>query len=260
MWPHDPGGVAEAHGAVCSVNERFVTPLGDEMEAVSSDAMREIDRIAVTETGPSLLQMMENAGRSMAVLALRRAPVPHEECRVLVMSGRGGNGGGGISCARHLARRVRLVDLCLVGSGRPSAAVEAQLVTYRASPGGEVDMEALVGAGPYDVIVDAVIGYGLRDAPSGEAVRAIAWMNAASAVVLSLDLPSGLHPESGQAPGACVAPEMTLTLHLPKPGLLNLVAGDLCVADLGIPDAVTRRVGVAPPRYGPAFATPLLRV
>ena len=121
-------------------------------------------------------------------------------------------------------------------------------------------MGALVDAGPYDVVVDALIGYGLRDAPSGQAAQAIAWMNAASAVILSLDLPTGLDAVSGQAPGACVAPAATLTLHLPKPGLLNLVAGDLLVADLGIPDAVTKRVGVAPPRYGPTFATPLLRV
>ena len=260
MRPHDPAGVAEASRSTCSVNTRFVTLLGYEMAAVTSEAMREIDRVAVTETGPSLLQMMENAGRSMAVLALRRSPVPHEECRVLVMSGVGGNGGGGISSARHLTSRVHHVDLCLVGSGRRSTAFEAQLATYRESPGGEVDLRALVGAGPYDVIVDGVIGYGLRDAPSGEAARAIAWMIAASAVVLSLDLPSGLDPDSGQAPGACVAPEATLTLHLPKPGLLNLVAGDLCVADLGIPDAVSRRVGVAPPRYGSRFAASLLRV
>jgi len=220
--------------------------------------MREIDRIAVEETGPSLLQMMENAGRSLAVQAIANLTAPVNARRVLVMSGTGGNGGGGICAARHLMGRVGQVDLCVVGAQLSSAA-EAQRGIYRAAMGSEVPFDGLVHLAPYDLVIDAVIGYGLRDAPAGLAARAIAWMNSVSSFVLSLDLPSGVDADGGAAPGSSVRAHATLTLHLPKPGLVGPGAGALSLADLGIPAAVTSRVGASPPSYGEGFVTPLLR-
>ena len=65
--------------------------------------------------------------------------------------------------------------------------------------------------------------------------------------------------DTGDTPGAHVQPSATLTLHMPKPGLANPVAGRLYVADLGIPAGVTGRIGVEPPLYGPAFVVPIVR-
>lgn len=237
----------------------FATLQGDVLPAVSAAQMREIDRIAVEESGPGLLQMMENAGRSMAVVVIKSLG-ERSTARVLVVAGGGGNGGGGLCAARHLAPRVGAVDVTLVEPDRLSPAAATQLRTYRSTRGREVPLASLDNQPPYDLVVDAVIGYGLRAAPTGPARTAIAWMARAGHTVVSLDVPSGLDPDTGLAPGLSVAPRLTLTLHLPKPGLANLAAGELYVADLGIPDEVTRRVGVTPPRYGPAFATPLLRV
>ena len=72
-------------------------------------------------------------------------------------------------------------------------------------------------------------------------------------------LPSGIHPDSGEAPGVHVDAHATLTLHLPKPGLRSPAAGLLFVADLGIPAGVSRRMGIPAPIYGPTFVTPLER-
>jgi NAD(P)H-hydrate repair Nnr-like enzyme with NAD(P)H-hydrate epimerase domain len=86
---------------------RFMTELGADVPAVDSAQMREVDRIAVEETGPSLYQMMENAGRNLALLAMQLLDGGWERAKVLVLAGSGGNGDGGICSARHLANRPR---------------------------------------------------------------------------------------------------------------------------------------------------------
>ncbi|MDT8340523.1 MAG: NAD(P)H-hydrate epimerase [Longimicrobiales bacterium] len=250
----------------------FHAPDGTPIPAVTAAAMREIDRIAVEETGPELLQMMENAGRALARTLLSEVAEP-ERARILIMAGTGGNGGGGICAARHLAPRVRCVELVLTDPERLSATARSQLRTFRHTSGVAVDLEALLrrnrpgipGGRPeppgdgYDAVGDAVLGYSVRGAPRGAAADAVAWLADAAAPVISLDLPSGLDPDTGATPGPVPRPRVTVTLHLPKPGLANPVAGRVVLADLGIPDAATRRAGFEPPRFGRGFLLPLTR-
>src|SRR5215813_3306532 len=92
---------------------RFVTPNAVEVPAVDAAQMREVDRIAIEETGPNLFQMMENAGRNLARLAMDLLGDRWQQAKVLVLAGSGGNGGGGICAARHLANRNVSVTLCL---------------------------------------------------------------------------------------------------------------------------------------------------
>jgi YjeF-related protein N-terminus len=82
---------------------RFGTDTGKEVPAVTAAQMREVDRIAIEETGPNLFQMMENAGSNLAAQALEALGVRWREALVVVLAGPGGNGGGGICAARHLA-------------------------------------------------------------------------------------------------------------------------------------------------------------
>jgi NAD(P)H-hydrate epimerase len=247
---------------------RFFLPDGREVPVVTRSQMQEIDRIAVEETGPNLLQMMENAGRSLAERALARLSGKAPEARVVVMAGPGGNGGGGICAARHLAPRVARLDLCLTEMGTLSEAAARQLAVYRATDGNLVSLVDLENGGsggrggpeaPLSLVLDAVIGYSLAGAPRGTAQDAIRWIGAAPAPVLSLDLPSGMDADTGDTPGVHVTAHDTLTLHLPKPGLRSLAAGALWVADLGIPIEANRRAGVAAPGYGPGFVVPLQR-
>ncbi len=83
----------------------WITDTGVKVPAVTEAQMREIDHIAVEETGPNLFQMMENAGRNLALAAIGMLGDAWQDARVLVMAGSGGNGGGGICAARHLANR-----------------------------------------------------------------------------------------------------------------------------------------------------------
>jgi NAD(P)H-hydrate epimerase len=232
---------------------RFSSPDGREFPAVTRSLMREIDRIAVEETGPSLLQMMENAGRSLAGLVLAHLTGAPDEGSVVVVAGPGGNGGGGICCARHLVSRVGQVHLVLVEPDRLSPAATHQLSVYQATGQGVRSLEGLgtLQADPSrQVLVDAVLGYSLRGAPLGRAAEAIAGIGQTDGPVVSLDLPSGVDADTGETPGLFVTADATLTLHLPKPGLRNPAAGDLWLADLGIPAQVTRRVGIKAPAFG----------
>ncbi len=98
-------------------------------------------------------------------------------------------------------------------------------------------------------MVDAVIGYSLRGDPRGRSAQLIAWANRQSAPVLALDLPSGLHATSGQAATPCIYAAATLTLALPKAGLVKApeLTGRLYLADISIPPLVYRRVGIDAP-------------
>ena len=91
-----------------------------EVPALTSSQMREVDRIAMRETGPNVFQMIENAGRSLAEMALERLGGDWQKARVVVLAGTGGNGGGGITATRQLANRGARVELCLAASDKLS--------------------------------------------------------------------------------------------------------------------------------------------
>ncbi|WP_204960066.1 NAD(P)H-hydrate epimerase [Salinigranum salinum] len=224
--------------------ETFTTDDGRAVPAVTTAEMREIDRIAVEEVGPELLQMMENAGRTLASFARELADGP-----VVILAGDGGNGGGGLCAARHLANHTFDVRVAL---DRPSAALTGAAATqYRTLEGTdatlvETDVDA-AGITEAGVVVDAVIGYGLAGAPRGRATARIDACNAAAAPVLSLDVPSGVDATTGETPGAAVDADHVLTLALPKTGLAGLagpVDGALWLADIGIPREVFNRAGI----------------
>ena len=92
----------------------FITAAGQEVPSVTTEEMREIDRIAMQETGPNPFQMMENAGRNLASLAMELLGAEWSNASYVVLAGPGGNGGGGICAARHLANRGLHVRLCLI--------------------------------------------------------------------------------------------------------------------------------------------------
>ena len=96
----------------------FWTPSGLEVPAVTTDQMREIDRIAMEETGPNLFQMMENAGHNLAEMALETHCENWRQARVVVLAGSGGNGGGDIVATRHLANHGVTVELCLAAADK----------------------------------------------------------------------------------------------------------------------------------------------
>ena len=223
---------------------RFFTNAGLEVPAVTAEHMRELDRIAVEETGPNLFQMMENAGRNLALLAIALLGDAWNSAKIVVLAGSGGNGGGGICAARHLANRGVDVRLCVAEPDHLEDVPAFQRKVFRATSGREIDAASL-SAEPADLILDALIGYGLRAAPRSPVAELIQWAKGTGASILALDVPSGLDATTGGTPGDCIQPHWTMTLALPKTGLLPQRTGQLFLADIGIPVQTYRRLGLS---------------
>lgn len=221
----------------------FYSDTGVHIPALSKKQMREVDRIAVEKFNLGILQMMENAGRNLAQLSstlLKDVPGS-----VVVLAGPGGNGGGGICCARHLHNRGTGVSIAL---SKPEEelgmAAMSQLSVLKNSglkPLGEDEIEAEISRST--LVIDALIGYSLRGAPRGKAAELIATCNEVATRVISLDIPSGMDSTSGDTPGVAVRADITLTLALPKTGLAKF-DGDLYLGDIGIPKEVYKEIGV----------------
>lgn len=235
----------------------FVTDSGVEVPALTTEQMIEVDRIALEKTGPNLYQMMENTGRNLAELALQIWGKKWMEVSVVVLAGTGGNGGGGICAARHLANRNIDVNLCLTRAEQLGEAPAFQRQVFQWTSGREVEITSLEELFP-DLIIDALIGYNLTSVPRGVMADIINWANGCNAPILSLDVPSGIDATSGEAPGAHIRPQWTMTLAMPKTGLTPEKTGDLWLADIGIPEETYRRIGiqyVSP--FGNRFRVPL---
>lgn len=224
----------------------FVTAGGVVLPAVTADEMREIDRIAIEETGPNLYQMMENAGRSLATTAIEILGSAWQTKSIVILAGTGGNGGGGICAGRHIANRGGKVALVITDEYRLGPVPAQQLAIYKGTAGelhGPGDIESLDPS----LIIDALIGYSLTGPPRGTARDLIAWSGESGGRTLSLDVPSGIDSTAGETPGVHVTAQETLTLALPKTGLDVMGVGALRLADIGIQAEVYRRAGVKVP-------------
>ncbi|MBI4546529.1 MAG: NAD(P)H-hydrate epimerase [Ignavibacteriae bacterium] len=224
-------------------NVIFHTDKGIAVPAVTADQMREIDRIPIEETGPNLFQMMENAGRNLASLTIELLGNYWQRASVVVLAGTGGNGGGGICAARHLANRGVRVRLCITEPERLGTVPSLQRKICQSTPGEEVSLEQLSEM-KVDIVLDAVLGYSLNGAPRGRALDLIRWANVSGIPILSLDIPSGIDATTGETPGEHVRSRWTMTLALPKTGLLPKSTGELFLADIGIPVGVYRDLGL----------------
>ncbi len=209
-----------------------------EVPQLTPEQMAEVDRLAIDTFGIQLIQMMENAGRNLADLAQAMLERQVEDRPLLVLAGRGNNGGGGLAAARHLANRGAHVQVVLAHDldtfqGVPARQLEILLTMGVSVMNAENGWE-LPSA---DLIIDALIGYGLQDAPRGPVADLIQLANSHPAPVLSLDIPSGLDGATGRVYTPCIRAEATLTLALPKQGLFLApqITGHLFLADISIP-------------------------
>jgi ADP-dependent NAD(P)H-hydrate dehydratase / NAD(P)H-hydrate epimerase len=154
--------------------------------------------------GP-LEELMERAGTAVAELVFRQFPG-----RVTVVCGKGKNGGDGRVCARVLGARGRDVNV----------------------------VEGVGDLGTPDVIVDALLGTGLRDAPREDAARMIELINASTSPVISVDVPSGVNASTGEVPGVAVSAAATVTFGAAKVGLAiapgRFHAGSVHIAPIGL--------------------------
>lgn len=216
--------------------------------SLTAAQMIEVDRAMIEDYHIELIQMMENAGRAFAELSRRWLGGTVEGRSVFVLCGSGNNGGGGMTAARHLHNWGAQVVVALTKSADDLRGVPAhQLdILHR------MKIPILEPASPlpltFDLILDAIIGYSLSGSPRGAAAELIRWANAQVVPILALDTPSGLDVTSGLAYEPAIRATSTLTLALPKQGLLTSQAkpfvGELYLADIGVPPELYAKMGI----------------
>ena len=222
--------------------------------AVTPAQMAQVDRIMTEEFGVEVLQLMELAGQAVAVWARERLLGDVTGKRVLVLAGSGGNGGDGMVAARLLYAWGALPTVWLSHEAKmlrgPAAHQFQSLVALGIPliPPPEAERADPLALPETDLIIDALLGFGLSGPPSGASARLIAAANAHSAPILAVDLPSGLDAATGEPYTPCIRAAATLTLALPKTGVLTASAGpfvgELAVADIGVPAAAYARLGL----------------
>src|SRR5579871_2040843 len=213
------------------------------MKVVTAEQIRELDRRAMEEFGIAGVALMENAGRAVVdVMAREHGPLAGR--RVAVLCGAGNNGGDGFVIARYLHLAGAEPRVMLLGnpdSLKADARTHFQVyrnLKLRLSTAPDVAAE-IDGLSTYDLLVDALLGTGIKDAPRDAYAQAIAALNKAGRPVISVDVPSGLNSDTGETPGAIVRATHTVTFAYPKLGLFLYPGADcmgrLHVSDIGFP-------------------------
>jgi len=230
-----------------------------QVPALSTLQMVEVDRAMIQDFGIDLIQMMENAGRNLADLARSRflAGDPRGK-RVTVLAGSGGNGGGALVAARRLHNWGAAVAVALAQQSSAMTAVPThQLRILERMSVPIIPAESVASLAAAEVVLDGLIGYSLKGPPRGAAAELIEWANHQSAPVLALDVPSGVDADTGIVFEPAICASATMTLALPKSGLLGPGAeshvGELYLADISVPPGLYQR----PPlniRVAPLFA------
>jgi hydroxyethylthiazole kinase-like uncharacterized protein yjeF len=228
--------------------------------------MGEVDRATIEAGIPGIVLMENAAGRVVEYIARRFSPV--SEQRIVVVCGKGNNGGDGLAIARQLHIRFNPRHLWIVLISDPeelSGDAAANLQMLRAS-GAQEYREFGPEMRPATLVVDAILGTGLSGPAKGAALDAILEINSAFpfAKVVAVDIPSGLSGESGTPPGEYVRADATVTFTAPKvchvmPPACGLM-GELEIAPIGSPplmyesDERIKLALVTPESIAPCFA------
>ena len=215
------------------------------MKALTRAESRDVDRRAIEELGIPGIVLMENAGRGVVDVLMNRGPRPRN---VLILCGKGNNGGDGFVIARHLAIRSVAVQVVILtpaeeftGDARTNFQIIERLGLRIADLSQATELVASLDklAQGCDWLVDAMLGTGAVGEPCEPYRTAIEWLNQQSISKLAVDLPSGLDCDTGQPSATTVRADVTCTFHALKVGFAAREAqeflGDLNVVSIGLP-------------------------
>ncbi|MCC2640463.1 MAG: yjeF [Nitrospira sp.] len=220
---------------------------------VTADQMRSLDRRTITEAHIPGLTLMERAGAgTVAHLELRYGPLTGK-C-ITIVCGKGNNGGDGFVIARLLQRKnVRIQVLLLAPPDDLSPDARTMYRRFQRAAGksavtrpSDADgMRRRLSAS--DIIIDAIVGTGLSTVVTSLYFDAIEAINAAGRPTVAVDIPSGLHADTGTVLGSAVRADLTVTFGLPKVGLyagpgIDYV-GTVRLVDIGIPASFVEALG-----------------
>jgi NAD(P)H-hydrate epimerase len=223
------------------------------MIVVTAEQMRAMDRLTIQKYGTPSLTLMERAGEGVVKAILDRFAEPAKR-GVLILAGKGNNGGDGFVVARLLRQQGITCEVALLASPKDLSVDAAHnLKAYLKTNGKLLEIhsdrsgllnDAVAGKG---LLVDAILGTGTKNAIRGIYADAIRAMNASGLPIVAVDIPSGLDADKGIPLGVCVRAAMTVALAFPKlgevvhPGVDYV--GDLVVADIGIERRALSEVG-----------------
>ncbi len=199
--------------------------------------------------GVSRLQLMENAGQRVAVeIASRFEP---DNARIAIFCGLGGNGGDGFVAARHLNCLGFKVEVILAGRSENILDEEARKNWFALQPLKDVVTlheaydSSLVPEVEADIVVDALLGIGLKGAPRPPVTQLVKKINETKAFRVSVDVPTGINSDSSEVLGEAVKADLTVTFHKVKPGLPKAkeYTGELVVGNIGLPPEFERFAG-----------------
>jgi NAD(P)H-hydrate epimerase len=220
--------------------------------AISGDAMAEVDRIMMQDLGVDTLQLMELAGYGVADAIRRHVGLDiGTRPRIVALVGTGGNGGDAMVAVRLLSAWGADATVVLVKPRTDYTGIAAhqmEIIDRMNLPVMEPD--TILSLPAADLIIDGLLGFSLHGDPRGDAARLIPLANDHPAPTVAIDLPSGLDATSGRVGNPCIRATMTVTLALPKTGLLTApaeITGAMWLADIGVPPHVYARLGVSVP-------------
>ncbi len=210
------------------------------MKVLTSQEMRSLDRITIEEIGIPSPVLMENAARGVFETILREFP---DARRILIVAGKGNNGGDGIAAGRLLYLKGKEVDLFLA-LGEPKG--DALLQLEIAKRVGVKELVEKPNFGSYDLIVDALFGTGFEPPVRGEVAKLVEEMNSSGVPIVSVDIPSGLSADTGRVFEPSVRATVTVTFQFPKVCHLLFPSAKLCgklvVVDISIPESLAEEV------------------
>ena len=221
----------------------------DGLELLTPVEMAEADRLTVA-AGTNGFTLMQRAGAAVAKAAREMAA----DGKILIVAGRGNNGGDGFIAARELVRAGHEIRVALLGE---KGALKGDAALAAKAYGGPIERlspETDFSAG---LIVDALFGAGLARDLDGKAAQVVEAINASGARVLAVDLPSGVDGNTGEVRGVSVRADRTITFFRMKPGHLLVPGRERCgsieVADIGISDSVLDAIRPTTFRNAPAL-------
>lgn len=227
-----------------------------DIPSLTPEQMKEVDELMVKYFCIEILQMMELDSRGLVEVAkdLFRGSIHGK--RVLVVSGKGGNGAGGLAAARHFHNANAAVEVVLAGSEKSlSKEGRHHLKALKKLEIPIHNSKFKILDSKFDLVVDALLGYsssGDPRSPYDDLILMIHELQRQGAKVLANDLPSGLDPLSGLPYKPCVRADATMTVALPKKGLLETQArewiGQLYLTDIGVPIELYGKMGIEVPR------------
>lgn len=226
------------------------------LPTLTGEQMREVARLMAESYGIVPLQTMENGGRNLALLAKEMLDGDLADRPIVVLAGRGSNGGCGLAAARHLLNGGAWVQILCSHPADDYTGVAAQQLHILHAMGAPLAWaEEGWELPPCDLVIDAIIGSGLRGEPHGKARDLIQLANSSVAPILSVDLPSGVDGEEGMLFTPHIRATSTLSLGLPMRGLLveqaRLACGELYLGDLSVPPSLYEPLGLeVPPLFG----------